>query len=325
MIQAAIITRILAVVMLLMFWGLFSSPLLGVVFILALIALSIIRYRFGPFSWLTAGEAVLSAGIGMFWPPAFLGLWMAVIGLLEERWRREEGEILRAADNDRARLLRLEGQRAALEREMAEAESETEMPERARIAQEIHDNVGHEIAGALLALQTVEWLWDAGSGNDARSLLGQATERVAEATEHLRETVHNLRPDRVTGVEELREICLRFNFCPVRFTVSGDLTRVTAPAWRILTSVLRESLTNVWRHTKATAVTVTVDTNSSNIRLTVRDNGTSPENVDGGAYGSGLGLSGMEARARAAGGSLVVSAGQGFTVTCILPLREDRE
>lgn len=325
MTRAAIATRILALIMLLIFWGLYVSPLSGVVFILALAALSIIRYRFGPYRWLMAAETALCVVYGLFWSPALLGLWLIVIGFLEERWRREESEILHAADADRAQLLRLEGRRAALEREIIEAESETEIAERARIAQEIHDNVGHEIAGALLALQAVERLWDAGSDEDARTLLGQATERVAEASEHLRETVHNLRPDRAVGVEELREICLRFNFCPAHFAASGDLSRVTSSSWRILSSVLKEALTNVWRHSQATAVTVSLDANLSNVRLAVRDNGDAYQEAAGRVVSQGLGISGMESRARAAGGSLVVSGGDGFTVTCILPLMEDRE
>ena len=312
----AILARLFAGAMLVVCWGLVDSPLSGVVYILVLIALSAMRYRLSPNRWLGVFEAAVCAVYAFFWFPALLGLWLPVIGLFEGKWMQWEDELLQMSFEDRGERLKLEARLEVSAREIQSAARLAEMMERSRIAQDIHDHVGHEISGASIALQTALKLY----GNDdkrAEELFKQSAKRLEDASEHLREAVHNLKPARLAGVETLAEICNDFTFCPVRFTTSGDLGG--SIYWELLEANLKEALTNVSRHSDATLVSVEITGNANYIRLRISDNGNA-RGVDTKPYRvPGLGLSGMSDRVRAAGGTMTFNAENGFTVVSVLP------
>jgi signal transduction histidine kinase len=310
----AIYARLGAGCMLLVCWGLVDSLLAGVVFMLALTALSAVRYRFAPYHWLGVAEAVVCVAYAFFWLPALLGLWLPAIGLLEDRWADWEKELLRKGFEDRGERLKLEASREASERELRSAARLAEMAERSRIAQDIHDHVGHELSGASIALQTAIRLHAKGDERTGE-LLAQSAARLESASEHLREAVHNLKPSRVAGAETLGDLCEAFEFCPARFSASGDLSG--SPYWELLEANLKEALTNVAKHSDATLVEVKLDGNADYIRLQVTDNGKSSR-----PGSAGLGIQGIGERVRAAGGTLTVSTDGGFSVVCVLPKQE---
>ena len=297
--------------MLITVWGLIDSPLSGVAFVLALSALSAIRYRFSPSLILIILEAVCCIGYALFWTPALLGLWLPAIGLFEKQWDKAERELLSKNFEDRAELLRLETIREGSETDVHSAARYAEMAERSRIAQDIHDHVGHEISGAIIALQTAIKLYEK---NDSRAgeVLNQTAGRLESAAEHLRETVHNLKPALLPGAWTIEELCDSFSFCAVDFSSSGDLSGF--PHWELLTANLKEALTNVTRHSDAAVVTVRLDGNAGYVRMLVSDNGKTGAEVK-----AGLGLSGMKERIAAAGGNLAINTQSGFRVVCVLP------
>ncbi len=84
--------------------------------------------------------------------------------------------------------------------------------------------------------------------------------------------------------------------------------------------IVQEALTNVARHANASRVTIFLRAENGNIHLTLSDNGrglaqASPEHT-------GMGLTGMKARARSAGGDCTIfsTAGGGVTIDATAPL-----
>ena len=297
--------------MLIIVWELVNSPLLGVVFLLVLTALSAVRYRLAPYRWLCLAESALCVGYAFLWLPALLGLWFPVIGLLEGRWEALEKELLCKAIEDRGERLRLEISLETSARETQSAARLAEMAERSRIAQDIHDHVGHEISGASIALQTAIKLYEK-NDEHTKELLDQIAKRLEAATIHLREAVHNLKPARTPGIETLEDLCGDFKFCDIQFESVGDFSNVFH--WHLLAANLKEILTNVSRHSNATNVTVRLDGNADYIRMRVTDNGEITK-----APKMGLGLTGMHDRVRCAGGTLSINSENGFSVVTILP------
>jgi len=310
MIVHAITARIGVGIMLLVFWGLVGSPLFGVSFLLILIGLTAVWYRVKPYKFVPILEAITSVAYAIWWPPALLGLWLPIISLMERKWRKQESAIIERGHAERSQRLKLEAQINQSARENTNAARLAEMNERARIAQSIHDHVGHEMHGALIALQTAKKLYEK---EDLRAgeLITQSLQRLEVASATLRETVHNLRPAYIIGSDTLDEICKAFTFCAVKFTKSGDLTGVTH--WEMLAANLKELLTNTTKHSDATEVIVKLDGNAKYVRLTVKDNGSLKKNKS-----FGLGLSGMKERVRMAGGTLTVNDAEGFQVMCVL-------
>ena len=85
--------------------------------------------------------------------------------------------------------------------------------------------------------------------------------------------------------------------------------------------IAQEALTNIVRHASATVVRMRLASGDSRLSLTISDNGCGFVNT---SRRAGLGLVGMRARARTAGGTLKVTStpGQGVTIEVELPVQQ---
>jgi len=210
-------------------------------------------------------------------------------------------------------------ERAELERikvELLEANQSAihhaELMERYRISRQLHDHLGHDLTGALLAMQAYEYAEDSEEG---RKLLMEVKRRLEHSTKSLRDTVHNVTPTALLGVERLEHIIKSFQYKDIEFYRSGDMLLVSAYIWGLLEVCLKEALTNVARHSDATNVKVELQVTESIVRLLIGDNGSVQTSVH-----DGSGLRGLKMRARSLGGSLSVNQQDGFLVVCVIPL-----
>lgn len=82
--------------------------------------------------------------------------------------------------------------------------------------------------------------------------------------------------------------------------------------------IVQEALTNIARHSGATKVEIHLRADSDNVRLTIHDNGKGIPRP----HAAGMGLNGMRARARSAGGQLELKSqpGAGVTIEVRAPL-----
>ena len=228
------------------------------------------------------------------------------------------GRVVRALRDQNADLTRLA---AELEKERARAEEVAVAAERARIAQELHDVVGHELT--LIAIQA----------EAAGAALRTAPDRAAEPVEAIRETAHRtLAEIRATldvltpraggaddgqpadGVEDLVRRAEAAGLS-VGLTVSGTPWPSQSPAWLAVNRVVRECLTNAGRHAVGRKVDVTVAWSPDEVVVTAANDADLTRPV-----GSGRGLTGMRHRAELLGGSFAVCRASGrFEVRVALP------
>jgi signal transduction histidine kinase len=84
--------------------------------------------------------------------------------------------------------------------------------------------------------------------------------------------------------------------------------------------IVQEALTNVARHSNASRVTIFLRAETGNIRLTLSDNGRGLAEAPN---HTGMGLTGMRARARSAGGDCTISStpGGGVTIDVAAPIK----
>jgi signal transduction histidine kinase len=88
--------------------------------------------------------------------------------------------------------------------------------------------------------------------------------------------------------------------------------------------VAQEALANIARHSGASTVNITLVYANGDINLTVSDDG---RGFDVDSSHNGYGLSSMQERVSALGGTLTVESlpDNGTTVSCIVPVTESRE
>ena len=259
---------------------------------------------------LPLAESQINLGLWMFALSAFVGGFSRVI-LNEQRLYLQQVDDQRQA---RQELERFKGELLASGRSTAQ---QAEVMERYRIARQLHDHLGHDLTGASLALQAYDYVKDP---QEAEKLLDEVKRRLARSTASLRETVHNATPVARIGIDRLEQIAHAYGQLEISFRKTGDMQRPQAYQWDLLEACLKEALTNVARHSDASAVQVEVQASESIIRLLVQDNGSE---VHSGQPGTGL--ASLQLRARALGGSLSISRGQGFLLVCVIPLEERGE
>ncbi|SDZ21181.1 Signal transduction histidine kinase [Proteiniborus ethanoligenes] len=190
----------------------------------------------------------------------------------------------------------------------------TEVKERNRIAREIHDTVGHKIAGVLLQLQA-SFKLRTKDNEKSDKLLKDSIENLSDTLIVLRNTVHNIKPKDKVGIEYIKEIIHNFSFCTVDFSYKGDFNNISPNNLEVISLSIKEALTNASKHSQADKIIISIDVYEKFIRLFIKDNGTGCENIK-----EGLGISGMRERLTNIGGSISIDSRDGFMIVAIIPI-----
>src|SRR5215211_3828309 len=187
--------------------------------------------------------------------------------------------------------------------------------ERARIARELHDEVGQALTAVVLQLERAARR----SEPDVREEVEEAREAVRESLEEVREIARRLRPEALDDLglpSALAALTLdvsRRTGLRVERRITQGLPELSPEEEVVVYRVAQEGLTNVARHAEAEAATVSLDDRDGSVTLEVRDDGKgfAPHTLNG------TGLRGMRERALLVGAVLAVESrpGEGTAVT----------
>ncbi|MGC4378057.1 sensor histidine kinase [Fictibacillus sp. Mic-4] len=220
------------------------------------------------------------------------------------------------SDKERRYIYELESTKQQLLRSSQELVHMTELRERNRIASEIHDSIGHKIAGIYMQLQAAYKVKEKNE-EKANALFEKTIGDLSTTLEVIRETVHNIKPKEAVGIEQIERIIQSFTFCDVSFTHKGDMTILSPTHWEVITTNIKEALTNAFKYSNASLIEIDLTTNDHFARLYIKDNGVGAAQIV-----DGLGMRGMKERVKMLGGSLSASGENGFMMVCILPIEK---
>ncbi len=215
------------------------------------------------------------------------------------------------------------------ERRLEEAETQRAiLNERLRISRDLHDGVMQSIYAVGLALENVLFLMSEDHSR-ARNELERSMARLNDTIQDIRGYILNLRPARrSTGdlYASVLEVVAQFRAgVALRTTIELEpLRAVSLPPEQVeeVCQIVREALTNVARHARATEVAVTARLQwGQAVELAVWDNGQGFQPASIRPEGR-QGLRNMRERAEGIGGSLEVNSrrGRGTEVVLRLPL-----
>jgi len=241
--------------------------------------------------------------------------------LLEKSIRDNAIELEKMVDIRTSELRRLSARLMTLQDE-----------ERRRIAREIHDGLGQELAAAKMIL---DGILSRDASSPTRGAAVDASEMVDRAIKQVRTISHLLHPpllDEVglvsalrwylDGLSERSGIDLELQVEP------ADLVRLKPELETAIFRIIQEALTNMFRHSGARTGVVSLTESEGCIAVTVRDDGKGideeveqlrPESV-------GVGIGGMRQRVNELGGRLrLANAKPGTIVEVVVPSRrQDR-
>lgn len=325
--------------------GIFPSPLLFLAETAALAA----------FAWRYGGLLPLAVPAALYTPPERMEPFIpraaaAGAAMNAAAWGHFQAELLVAAnlaygaialllwhirktavDREEIETLNIELQARNLELEEArrtaldyasKVQELAQLEERNRIAHDLHDELGHRLVRLKMMLEAAIRIDEGGARDGAMSLVREVRDQLAGAMDALRSTVRRLKPaEAARGEYSLETLIAELagtRGANVRFRAVGAPYALYPSDAIVLYRNAQEAVTNALRHGGATEVNVELEYAPDELRMTVSNNGVPPE---GGEIRKGLGLLGMEERARLAGGRLEIIAGERFAVRTVLPRR----
>lgn len=229
----------------------------------------------------------------------FILVVSVVLPWLAGRYRRQQALLVEA---ERARA-------EQLEREQEHVAERARLHERGRLAAELHDSLGHELA--LIALRAGALELSPELQQEHQRAAGEMRASAVAATDRLRQALEMLR-DR-DDVPPVGEIVTRARDAGMTVTLDGDapMPELVDQAVR---RVVREALTNAARHAPGAPVTVTLTVTGHGVAVQITNPATEPRTT-------GSGLVGLQERLRLLGGHLETTFTHGrFELTAQVPV-----
>lgn len=203
----------------------------------------------------------------------------------------------------------------------------TQEDERRRIAREIHDHVGQQLTVLRLKLDAVRKMCDDKAICDEIDTVREITERLDSEVDFL---AWELRPASLddlglrVALENFVREWSRHTGIKSEFHASGlARTRLAFETETNLYRIAQEALNNIYKHARATDVSVLLEKRKDTVSLIIEDDGVGFNPKDKRNRTKGIGLIGMSERAKISGGSLEIESakGSGTTVFARVPAK----
>lgn len=206
------------------------------------------------------------------------------------------------------------------QKELITAIADTQIAERKRIAQDLHDSVGGSLA---LAKNKLQVLFEK-DGKQSKEI-GESIETLSKTGEQVRQISHNLMPGELVKfglvsaiqatLDQLQEIELKAQL------YAHDMEKRIDPTKEIhLYRIVQEIIQNVLKHAKAKNLNVYLNKHKKHLSLMVEDDGVGMESKA--LSHLGIGLTSIKTRVAYLKGTMNIdsSIGQGTTLNIQIPV-----
>jgi signal transduction histidine kinase len=245
---------------------------------------------------------------------------LLIAGLVVQRRRRQAAEAdIRAKE----RALRVSyDQVRKLNAQLISAQED----ERARIARDLHDDVGQRLASLSIGLSALGRR-TAASDQSAKTELANLQKSAVDLSKDLRDLSHELHPGILQHVDLPGALRARFEEVSaasdinLEVDVDSSWSEVSEELSLCLYRVAQEALRNVVKHSNANTVHIVLGHENGHAVMNIADDGQGFDESESNGF-SGIGLLSMRERVRMLNGSLAVqsSTGGGTIATVRIPV-----
>jgi two-component system sensor histidine kinase DesK len=182
--------------------------------------------------------------------------------------------------------------------------------ERERIARDLHDLLGHTLTMVAVKSQVAEKFLESDPERAAQEIR-EIRDASRGALQDVRKAVANM--GGTTLEEEIAHAGHAFNAAGIGFTVEGDIPDLDARRSQVLGLAVRETTTNIIRHSGARQACLQLQHNGQAVVVEMQDDG------DGDTIDEGSGLKGLRQRVEELDGHVVISLAEGFRISMHIP------
>lgn len=187
--------------------------------------------------------------------------------------------------------------------------------EKARVARELHDEMGSSLTAVNMDLMSVRRRL--GEDSPLAERLARASGALKSTVEGMRRLIEDQRPSMLEslGLREAvrswaKDYAERFEI-PLTVDIADEMPPLPAGSPIALFRIAQEALANAIRHAKASSIRLSMRVEEGNVILSVEDNGVGIVPPPTGPRGPTHGLLGIRERAIAMGGSVHIGGGPG--------------
>lgn len=205
--------------------------------------------------------------------------------------------------------------KAEIRKNMLLAENKL-LEQRSRLAQTLHDKLGHNINGSIYQLEAIKVLLEK-DPEKSKTMLQAVINQMRTGMDEIRAILRQERPEKKEqSMLQLYKLCEECNQKGVetKLETKGDVKLIPERLWDIILDNAFEAVTNSMRYARCTQININIVVMNKMVRCSISDNGAGCSNLV-----DGMGISGMRERVRAAGGSIGFETEMGFTVNMIFP------
>lgn len=196
------------------------------------------------------------------------------------------------------------------------------MEERNRLARDLHDSVKQQIFAISMNLGAVKSLLKTDI-KKANSQVEISSKLAQQALDELTTLINTLRPVQLgdqslqSALQDYLKIWEKQSGVSVVFRVEGREDTIAQEAEQSLFRVVQEALSNISRHSRASAASIFLTYGEDHVTLQISDNGIGFNKA---TIKQGLGLHSMEERVKELNGKIRINtSASGTTITIILP------
>ena len=201
------------------------------------------------------------------------------------------------------------------------------LKERNKLAEAMHDTLGHTLTASIVSLEGVTLLWEK-RPNEAIALLNSVREQLQSGLGDIRKTVRDLKTETLAEHAVLKDSLIQMvkrvsRQTSIEINLRYQIEETLLPIQDyVLYSIVRESITNALKHGQANSIWITLaQMDKSYITLAITDDGEGTNTFE-----PGFGLNHLIQKVEALGGTFLINtqAQAGFSIQAWMPLALER-
>lgn len=247
-----------------------------------------------------------------------------LISFMQTHLKKSRSNEIKSFDeisNLRFKNERMEGEQKLIISLQDERIKNSILGERKRLVGEIHDLLGHQLSSSIIQIAALEYIVQ---DDKAKESLREINRVLNDSMNNVRAVIHTERESAVNLEHELKQIIQSFTKASVDFTYRNTKALTNQITHSIVT-IVTEALTNINKHSDATAVTIRFIELADKWTLLILDNGKSTSQRETPLKSEGIGLLNMEERVKMLNGTLFISNEKGFRIFITIPMEEMEE
>lgn len=194
------------------------------------------------------------------------------------------------------------------------------LEERASLSQTLHDKLGHNINGSVYQLEAAKVLMKK-DPEKTETIIQAVIDQLRGGMDEIRGILRKERPEkRQLAMLQLYKLCEDCNSKGVQTELSteGETAQIPDAIWEVILDNAFEAVSNSMKYSKCSRIDIRLVVMAQRVRVSISDDGIGCEQIE-----DGMGISGMRSRVRGCNGTISFESSAGFTVTMLLPLKEE--